>query len=136
MTMRRVGRPVALLIGVVMLLAACGGDSSTGVLDTVPALEAASVLDSRPDAVLLDIRTPQEFAEGRIAGSVNIDFYEADFRSRLDALDRDTTYVVYCRSGNRSDSAMDIFTDLGFTSVYEVDGGIISWVNSGLPIGG
>jgi len=134
MTMRRVGRPVALLIAGVMLLGACGG-SSTGVLDTVPALEAASVLDSQPDAVLLDIRTPQEFAEGRIAGSANIDFYAADFRSRLDALDRDTTYVVYCRSGNRSDSAMDIFADLGFTSVYEVDGGIISWVNSGLPVG-
>jgi rhodanese-related sulfurtransferase len=128
-------RALLLLLLVGTALVACGGDSDTAALETVPALEAADVLGSNPDAVLLDIRTPEEFAEGRIAGSLNIDFYAADFRDRLDTLSRDTTYVVYCRSGNRSDSAMDIFADLGFTSVFEVDGGIIAWVNSGLPLG-
>ena len=98
------------LFALLMLgVAACG---STAVRDTVPALEAADVLGSNPDAVLLDIRTPEEFADGRIAGSVNIDFYAPDFRDRISALERSATYVVYCRSGNRSDSAMDIFDEL------------------------
>lgn len=133
----RPARSIVLFFLLAAAVVACGGGTSdTGVLDTVPALEASEVLDQNPNAVLLDIRTPAEFAEGRIAGAVNIDFYASDFRDRLSALDRDVTYVVYCRSGNRSDSAMDIFADLGFTSVYEVDGGILSWVNSGLPLGG
>jgi rhodanese-related sulfurtransferase len=122
---------VALVFGVV--LSACG---SAATLETVPAAEAATVLDTEPGVVLLDIRTPEEFSDGRIAGSINIDFYAADFSNRLGSLDRETTYVVYCRSGNRSDSAMDIFADLGFKSVYEVDGGILGWVGAGLPVTG
>lgn len=126
---------VALMTAILVMMVGCGG-SDSAVLDTVPAAEAASILDTRPEAVLLDIRTPEEFADGNITGSVNIDFYAADFRSRLEALDRDATYIVYCRSGNRSDSAMDLFADLKFTSVYEVQDGILGWVAAGLPVGG
>jgi rhodanese-related sulfurtransferase len=128
-------RHLLAVLAVAVVVAGCGG-GSTAVLDTVPAAEAASILETEPGVVLLDIRTPEEFRAGRIAGSVNIDFYASDFRDRLSALDRDDKYVVYCRSGNRSDSAMDIFADLGFNSVYEVGGGIIGWIGAGLPVSG
>ncbi len=126
-------RPIAaaLLLAVTLVAGACGG-SSTAQLDTVGPVAAAEAI-AEPGAILLDIRTPQEVAEGQIAGAVNIDFYERDFRDRLAALDRDASYVVYCRSGNRSGQAMGLFEELGFTDVTEVDGGIVAWLQAGLP---
>jgi len=130
-------RRVAPLIAVLALsAAACGGGTDTAVgVVMVPATEARDVIGDAPDGlVVLDIRTPEEFAAGRLADSVNIDFYAADFAARIEALDRDTPYVVYCRTGNRSESAAALMRDLGFDEVYEIEGGIVSWVESGLPI--
>jgi phage shock protein E len=112
-------------------LAAC---SSSATLETVSPEAAAAVIDGTSDVVVLDIRTPEEFADGIIDGAVNIDFYEPDFAAQLDTLDKDADYVVYCRSDNRSGQAMDVFADLGFTSVTEIDGGIVAWYQAGLPV--
>lgn len=128
--MRR--RLIALVIALAAVLTACGG-TSTDVTQTVDAATAADLL-TEGDGVLLDIRTPEEFAAGKIAGSQNIDFYAADFAAQLDRLDKDATYFVYCRSGNRSSLSMNTFADLGFSSVYEIDGGILNWNAAGLPI--
>ncbi len=121
-----------LIVVLAAAVAACS--SSTGVIESLDADAAATLLEDDPTAVLLDIRTPEEYAESRIAGAVNIDFYAADFSTRLGALDRDTTYVIYCRSGNRTTAALDIFRDLGFSSVHAVDGGIQAWQGTGLAV--
>ncbi|MFC2153290.1 rhodanese-like domain-containing protein [Actinomycetota bacterium] len=113
-------------------LASCSSSSAT--LETVAPQTAAQVIADNPDAVVLDIRTPEEFAAGFIEGAVNIDFYAADFAAQLDQLDKGTEYVVYCRSGNRSGEAMGIFADLGFETVTEIDGGIVNWYESGFPV--
>lgn len=115
-------------------LAACGG-GSTAVIDTVDAATAGTLI-ARSGTVLLDIRTPEEFAEAHIEGALNIDFYAADFADQLGELDRDAPYVVYCRSGNRTAQAMDTFRELGFSEVHEIDGGILSWLAAGLPATG
>jgi len=125
---------VAALALLAALAVACGDSTDTAVLETVAPEQAADVLAENPDAILLDIRTPEEFASERIAGAENVDFYAADFADQLAAFDRSETYVVYCRSGNRTAAAMDVFADLGFEVVYEVDGGIVNWVSSGLPL--
>jgi rhodanese-related sulfurtransferase len=125
-----------LLLLAVPTLTACGGETATapGVATVAPA-EAHSVLRDAPDGlVVLDVRAPEEFAEARIAGAVNIDFYAADFADRIGALDRDVPYVMYCRSGNRSGQTADLMRDLGFTEVYDVQGGIVSWAEAGLPV--
>ncbi len=122
----------AALLATTLVIGACGG-SSTAQLDTVGPVAAAEAI-AEPGTVLLDIRTPQEVAEGSIAGAANIDFYEADFRDRIASLDRDASYVVYCRSGNRSAQAMKLFAELGFADVTEVDGGIVAWLQAGLPV--
>lgn len=84
-----------------------------------------------PASVVLDIRTAEEIAEGKIANAMNIDFYSADFSSELSMLDKDTEYLVYCRSGNRSGQALELMRDLGFKDVKNLDGGIVNWQMNG-----
>jgi rhodanese-related sulfurtransferase len=126
-------RIAALSLAAVLGLAACGGD--TVVFELTDAAESQELLSEPPAGlVVLDIRTPEEYAEGHLAGSSNLDFYEPDFADSLDALDKDLPYFVYCRSGNRSSTAIETMKDLGFTEVYELDGGIVTWAEAGLPI--
>ena len=84
--------------------------------------------------MLLDIRTPEEFATGHIDGAVNINYNGDDFVSRLDALDKQRTYMVYCRTGRRSSDAVRIMTRLGFTTIIRISGDIVRWKAEGLPV--
>ncbi|MDO8687962.1 MAG: rhodanese-like domain-containing protein [Dehalococcoidales bacterium] len=88
---------------------------------------------SNADFVILDVRTPEEFADGHIENAVNIDFYLATFRDELDRLDKNKTYLVYCRSGSRSFSAAKIMETLKFKKIYNMLDGIIGWRAEGLP---
>jgi rhodanese-related sulfurtransferase len=124
----------AILAASALFVAACGG-SDTAVIETIPAPEAAEVLAEPPTGlVTLDVRTPEEFNEVRIAGASNLDFYAADFADRLDSLDKSLPYFVYCRSGNRSGQTLDMMRDLGFEQVYNLDGGIVAWNEAGFPV--
>ena len=73
---------------------------------------------------VLDVRTPQEFADGHIAGAVNIDVNSPDFAQQVAELDPEGTYAVYCRSGNRSRTAMAVMQDAGLSDVFGLEGGI------------
>lgn len=84
--------------------------------------------------MIIDLRTPQEFAEGHLADARNIDFRGADFRDRLRSLNRNRTYLVYCRSGNRSGMSRSTFAELGFTSVLHLSGGTLAWEAANLPL--
>jgi rhodanese-related sulfurtransferase len=84
-------------------------------------------------AVLIDVRTPQEFAEGHIEGAVLVDVSDPGFDEAIAELPTDGTYVVYCRSGNRSAAATARMAELGFVELYDM-GGIIDWVEAGLPV--
>jgi rhodanese-related sulfurtransferase len=87
-----------------------------------------------PGVVILDVRTPQEFAEGHIEGAVNIPVESAEFIDQVAQLDPSVTYAVYCRSGNRSQPAVDGMASVGVTGVYELDSGTIGWTNAGQPL--
>lgn len=129
---------VTFLFSVAALASACGGsaDTESGVR-AVPVASAADLFENQPDdLVVLDVRTPDEFEAGHLEGAVLIDFYEADFQSRIAELDRDVPYLLYCRSGNRSGSTAEIMQDLGFANVADVEGGINSWVGAGHPVVG
>ncbi len=127
---------LVMLVWLATSIVACG-DSATavGVVDAGPS-EAATVLENEPATVVLDIRTPEEVAEGTLPGAVNIDFYDPGFRDAIAELDREATYLVYCRSGNRSSQAGPMFEDLGFTDVSLLEGGILAWSEEGLPLQG
>jgi len=96
---------------------------------------ALELLDADPpDLVVLDIRTPEEFASGHLANAINIDYYADDFESKLAELDLEVPYVMYCNSGNRSSNALPVMDSLGFAEVYELDGGIQAWYSAGLTV--
>ena len=83
---------------------------------------------------LLDVRTPQEYAEGHIVGALNINVKSDDFRQTAEKeLSKDSTILVYCRSGRRSMDAAEILTRLGY-KVINLKGGIIEWKEDGLPV--
>lgn len=131
--MKRVRSSVVVLVaGVAISLAGCSATGSN--LETVSPEAAAEVIAETPGVVVLDIRTPEELATGFISEAVNIDFYEPDFAAELELLPKDDPYVVYCRSGNRSSQAMNLFEELGFTDVTEIAGGIIDWTAEGFPV--
>lgn len=76
---------------------------------------------------LIDVRTPGEVAEGMIEGAENIDYNGADFKQKIDALDRDQPVLVYCRSGGRSGRAAAMMKEMGFKEVYDLQGGYMNW---------
>ena len=86
--------------------------------------------------ITLDVRTPGEFAEGHVEGARLIDFQSGNFENEIAALDKNATYAVYCRSGNRSGQAVKVMQDAGFTNLFNMDGGVIDWANAGLPLVG
>jgi len=83
---------------------------------------------------VLDIRTPEEYAEAHLADAIVVDYYAPDFADQLDALDKNVPYVLYCRTGNRTSDAVETMRSLGFTEVYEIDGGIVNWYEQGFPV--
>lgn len=76
--------------------------------------------------VILDVRTKEEFEEYNINGSINIDYYSDNFKQQLNQLDKNKTYLIYCRSGNRSGETLKIMEDLGFKIIYDLNGGFIN----------
>lgn len=95
---------------------------------------AVKLIAEQPELEVLDVRTPREFAQVRIAGALNIDFKDDGFRDALDALDRDVHYLVHCRSGRRSTAALAAFKRLGFKRVTHLDGGMLAWQKAGQPV--
>jgi rhodanese-related sulfurtransferase len=85
------------------------------------------------DFVVLDVRTPGEFAQGHLEGAVLVDYRSPGFREEVAGLDKTKTYLVYCRTGNRSASALGIMREFGFRSHYHLEGGIVRWLEEGLP---
>lgn len=83
--------------------------------------------DGDSDFVILDVRTLREYEEGYIEDAVNMDFYADTFTDELDGLDRDNTYLLYCRSGSRSGSTFKMMRKLGFKDVFNMEGGIEEW---------
>lgn len=85
-------------------------------------------LEKDENALILDVRTPEELEEGYIPNAINIDFYLGqDFLNEVQKLDKGKNYYVYCRSGNRSGQACAIMNSVGFKNAYNLEGGFMNW---------
>ena len=107
------------------------------IVDVQAAAAAKLLADKKAqntELVILDVRTPAEYKEVRIANSKNIDFVADSFEAKLAKLDKNKAYLVHCRSGARSRQSLAIFKKLGFTEIYHLDGGILAWMGDDLPV--
>jgi rhodanese-related sulfurtransferase len=82
---------------------------------------------SQSNVIVLDVRTADEYQEGHVSGAINIDVQSDDFDQKVQLLNKENPVYIYCRSGKRSQKAGAILQNLGFTKIYDLEGGILSW---------
>ncbi len=122
---------VMLLAALSLIVSACSDSQTVEATGLVDSDRAEELIESVDDLVVLDVRTPEEFAAGVLPGAILIDINNPSFTDEVSQLDTDLPYLVYCRSGNRSARAVEIMDDLGFGEIYELADGVQAWVGSG-----
>jgi len=100
----------------------------------VTAPQAAELIDTQKELVILDVRRPDEFKGGHVEGAINIDYHGSDFAALIGELDPDRHYLLYCRSGFRSGRTLPLMVRAGLTNISHLDGGINTWNAAGLPV--
>ena len=123
--MKRALIAVSVALMLVPLLVGCNGNNKNSYEQITPA-EAKAIMDSEEGVVILDVRTPEEFAAGHIAGAILIPDYEIGEKAERVLTDKDQLILVYCRSGRRSKNAASELAALGYTNIKEF-GGINDW---------
>lgn len=129
----------AMAVAAITGVSACSSSEPTGSTASqatgqhMTASEFSAAI-AKPGTIVLDVRTPAEFASGHLPQAQNIDIEAADFATRIASLDKSATYAVYCRSGNRSAVAIEQMTAAGFTHLYGLAGGIGAWQSMGGPM--
>jgi len=112
-------------------------ETPTQIIEDITPQEAFTLIQENqdnPDFVIIDVRTPEEFAEEHIENAINLDYRSETFQDELNQLDKNITYLIYCRSGRRSGNALDMVAELDFKEVYNMLDGINGWKAEGLPI--
>jgi len=89
--------------------------------------EFKAAFESAENAIVIDVRTASEIAAGKITGAVELDFFAPDFGQKVLALDKDKSYFIYCRSGNRSGQACAMMSQSGFKHLCNMSGGMMAW---------
>jgi len=117
-----------------MLMAATSFISQAQTIKKLDPQNFEKKLKESKEPILVDVRTPNEYAQGHLANAVLIDIYSDDFKSRVAKLDKSKPVFVYCKAGSRSHSAVGIFQDLGFKEIYDLSGGINAWQSANMPI--
>ncbi len=122
---------IGIFIIVMTLVVAC---QSQNKHKAIPALDFSELLSYDRYAILLDVRTPEEFTEGHIPGARNLDYVADSFESRVDSLDKSKSYFLYCTVGGRSSGAARYMDAKGFEKIHDLEGGIDAWQTEGLPV--
>lgn len=113
-------------------LGSASATGSTGVIsELVTGQRGKELVDQ--GAVVIDVRTPAEFAQGHVPDALLIDVSASSFASQISQLDPNQAYVVYCRSGNRSAAAISQMLAAGFTELYDM-GPLTAWAQAGHPV--
>ncbi len=113
------------------------GESIHSATEITPQEAFALIQENQnnPDFVIIDVGKPESFATEHIEGAINIDYYSETFRDEIEKLDKNKTYIVYCRCPGRgiSGKTTDIMTELNFEAAYNIYGGLSGWKAEGLP---
>jgi rhodanese-related sulfurtransferase len=109
---------------------------SDTIRTNVTVTQAKTIVDTNdfnPDFVILDVRTPSEFATVHIANAINVDYNDVNFSAELDALDHNKMYLLHCASGGRSTPTFAMMQTKHFREVYHMNNGLNAWIAAGYP---
>ena len=112
-------------------LSGCGGNFSASTNLGAQEFQAKT---QESGVITLDVRTPGEFVSGHLVNALNIDVESGQFDAEIAKLDKSATYAVYCRSGRRSQVAIDRMKNAGFTNLFNLNAGVQEWAAAGLPL--
>ena len=124
--MKRILIAVSVVLMLISLLVGCNDGNNKNVYEQITPDEAKALMDSEEGYIILDVRTPEEFAERHIEGAILIPDYEIGEKAESILTDKDQLILVYCRSGRRSKNAANELATLGYTNIKEF-GGINDW---------
>lgn len=116
-----------------LFISSCTNGQSNKGFKSVTVKEFSEKLAENPDAVLIDVRTPGEYADGHLQNAVNIDWKGNDFDTQVSNLDKSKPVYLYCLSGGRSTAAANFLKEEGFSEVIEMDGGMMKWRSEKMP---
>ena len=91
-------------------------------------INALENIEQNDTNVFLDVRTLTEYSKGHIEGSMNIDVMSESFTKKIESLNKDNNYFVICKSGGRSSTACNAMSEAGFSSISNMEGGMMSWI--------
>jgi len=136
-------KKVILVLSSILILFfySCSGNSNPNATTQEVAQVEATVVDVTVNqfkdllieqgGTVLDVRTPEEWAEGTIAKAEKINFYDDNFATDIERLNKEEPVFVYCKSGGRSANAAETLKEKGFSKIYNLDGGITAWIDAG-----
>ena len=121
-----------------MLIWGCEAQKSqagdkTAVLIDIDSNKAQELINEN-NVIIIDVRTPQEYNIGHINNAKNINISDKSFQSRIENLDKNANYLVYCRTGNRSRHAVNMMEKMDFKTIYHLEHGITEWIREGKPV--
>ena len=97
-------------------------------------VELNEVLQSNEGMQLVDVRTKEEYQTSHLKNATNFDFYSESFADSLKTLDASKPIYIYCRSGGRSGNSVEQLKKLGFKEIYDLEGGILNWIDQGMEV--
>ncbi len=116
-----------------LLFSSCNGQTSKSV-NTIEVSVFEENLKTTENPQLIDVRTPEEFAEAHLENAKNVNWNGSDFEVTASKYDKTKPVFVYCKLGGRSAKAADKLAEMGFTNIYNLDGGITKWNESNFPV--
>lgn len=131
---------VLLLTFILISFIACGqkentkSNNSNADQGSISLISPADLNSVNKDIMLIDVRTPQEFASGHLENAVNMNYFDSDFNAQLKTLDKNKAVYLYCMSGKRSANAAEKLEDMGFVKIYDLEGGTLNWQAKGLTL--
>ncbi len=117
-----------------LTLVGCNNSSDDGTTVELITVEEMDSLLKLGEVKLIDVRTPQEFAQGHIESAINIDFRNENFEELIAKVDKTKPVAVYCGKGGRSGKCSSFMKKAGFTKIYDLDGGITEWKFNGKKV--
>lgn len=118
---------------IMLLTVGCYSGHTQTQKKLITATEVQQKIKAEPTITIVDVRTPGEFEKGHIENALNIDWNGGDFANQISKLDTSKPIIVYCQSGGRSAKAAAKMLAIGFSNLYEMEGGMMKWRGADLP---